>query len=54
MSAFSYWELCYATVEFSQKEFFFLPNSASLERFGNSFVSDVDIIAYNYENLKDF
>ena len=32
---------------------FFLPlsNSASLDRFGNSFVSDVDIIAYNNENL---
>lgn len=30
---------------------FFLPlsNSASLDRFGNSFVSDVDIIAYNNE-----
>lgn len=53
MSAFSYWELCYATVEFPP-QIFFLPNSASLERFGNSFVSDVDIIAYNYENLTDF
>lgn len=31
-----------------------LPNSASLDRFGNSFVSDVDIIAYNNENLPEF
>lgn len=41
-------------LNFPKNNFFFLPNSASLERFGNSFVSDVDIIAYNYENLKDF
>jgi hypothetical protein len=53
MSAFSYWELCYATVEFSQ-DFAPLSNFASLDRFGNSFVSDVDIIAYNNENLQEF
>lgn len=31
-----------------------LSNFASLDRFGNSFVSDVDIIAYNNENLQEF
>lgn len=30
------------------------PNFAPLDRFGNSFVSDVDIIAYNNENLQEF
>lgn len=31
-----------------------ISNFASLDRFGNSFVSDVDIIAYNNENLQEF
>lgn len=31
------------------KIFFFPSQTASLDRFGNSFVSDVDIIAYNNE-----
>lgn len=31
-----------------------LSNFASLDRFGNSFVSDVDIIAYNNENQHEF
>ena len=38
-------------LNFSQDFFLPLSNSASLGRFGNSFVSDVDIIAYNNENL---
>lgn len=38
-------------LNFSQDFFLPLSNSASLDRFGNSFVSDVDIIAYNNENL---
>lgn len=53
MSAFSYWELCYATVEFSQ-DFFFPSQTLLPDRFGNSFVSDVDIIAYNNENSQKF
>lgn len=36
-------------LNFSQDFFLPLSNSASLDRFGNSFVSDVDIIAYNNE-----
>lgn len=45
--------LCH-TVEFFSQDFFLpLSNSASLDRFGNSFLSDVDIIAYNNENLPE-
>lgn len=31
-----------------------LSNFASLDRFGNSFASNVDIVAYNNKNLQEF